>query len=203
VASYVTLATCQTNNLAVPRNDINAQQLPSEILLLERSDEETQFYRSNSRRICLLIYRIVGNLDDAQDLTQETFIKAIRMRGQLKELGSAAGWLSRIATNTAIDFLRRSKKHFHSDFCGIAETPASSVENAEQALLRRERWSHLNGGLAILTMRERTALILRDLEELPAELVAFQMNCSMGAVRSHIANARKKFKRYLEGKRPL
>jgi DNA-directed RNA polymerase specialized sigma24 family protein len=69
-------------------------------------------------------------------------------------------------------------------------------------LLRGERKLHLDGGLAILTERERMALLLRDVEEIPADQVAIQMNCSMATVRSHIANARTKFKRYLEARNP-
>ena len=62
----------------------------------------------NMRRVFLLIYRIVGNVSDAQDLTQEAFIKALQRQDQLKDLEKAAHWLSRIASNTAIDFLRRA-----------------------------------------------------------------------------------------------
>src|SRR5215470_15584849 len=62
----------------------------------------------NLRRVFLQIYRIVGNVADAQDLTQEAFIKALQRQEQLKDLEKAAHWLSRIASNTAIDFLRRS-----------------------------------------------------------------------------------------------
>ena len=50
----------------------------------------------------------------------------------------------------------------------------------------------------MLTERERTALLLRDVEGLPAEVVAEQMGCSKATVRSHIANARIKMKRYME-----
>ena len=46
------------------------------------ADEQTRFVQQNLRRIFLLIYRIVGNVDDAQDLTQETFIKALQRQGQ-------------------------------------------------------------------------------------------------------------------------
>ena len=63
----------------------------------------------NMRRVFLLIYRMVGNVADAQDLTQEAFIKALQRQDQLKDLEKAAHWLSRIASNTAIDFLRRSR----------------------------------------------------------------------------------------------
>lgn len=204
MASSRTVAPFPINSLAAARQPgMNAEQVLSGITPILPSESETQFIRINSRRIFLLIYRIVGNLDDAQDLTQETFIKGLRLHWQLKELEKVAGWLSRIATNTAIDFVRQNKNYLFRDICCVAEPLVSSFENAEQALLRKERWSHLSGGLAALTRRERTALILRDLEDVPTDQVASRMNCSMATVRSHIANARKKFKRYLEGERSL
>jgi len=162
-------------------------------------DAQTLFIQQNLRRIFLLIYRIVGNVDDAQDLTQETFIKALQRQSQLKDLDKAAHWLSRIASNTAIDHLRRNKK---ASFTEISEAPEAIVisqgETPEQLLLRGERRTQLDGGLAILTERERMALLLRDVEDVPADEVARQMNCSMATVRSHIANARIKFRKYIE-----
>jgi RNA polymerase sigma-70 factor, ECF subfamily len=156
------------------------------------SDAHSRFVQQNLRRIFLLIYRIVGNVDDAQDLTQETFIKALQREAQLKDLDKAAHWLSRIAANTAIDFLRRNRKFAFVDVTQLAETAHSPTESPEQ----------MDGGLAVLTERERTALLLRDVEDMPADQVALQMNCSMATVRSHIANARTKFRRYLEERKP-
>src|SRR5258705_12751995 len=79
------------------------------------SEQQTRFVNDNMRRVFLLIYRVVGNVADAQDLTQEAFIKALQRQDQLKDLDKAAHWLSRIATNTAIDFLRRSGRGNFSD----------------------------------------------------------------------------------------
>ncbi len=165
------------------------------------SDAQAHFLQQNLRRIFLLIYRIVGNVDDAQDLTQETFIKALQRQSQLKDLDKAAHWLSRIAANTAIDFLRRHKRVSFVDVNHLANAP-NSHESPEQLLLRGERKLHLDGGLATLTERERMAILLRDVEDMPADQVASHMNCSTATVRSHIANARIKFKRYLEAKKP-
>jgi RNA polymerase sigma-70 factor, ECF subfamily len=167
------------------------------------NDLQTRFIQQNLRRIFLLIYRIVGNVDDAQDLTQETFIKALQRQSQLKDLERAGQWLSRIAANTAIDFLRRNKRLTYTDVTQLVDTSVSWDDNPEQSLLRGERKLHLDGGLAVLTERERMALLLRDVEDVPAEEVAQQMNCSMATVRSHIANARIKFKRYLESRKLL
>src|SRR5262245_5313809 len=90
------------------------------------SQEESRFVSENMRRVFLLIYRIVGNVADAQDLAQEAFIKALQRRDQLKDLDKAAHWLSRIASNTAIDFLRRSGRISFSDLDELGDPIASA-----------------------------------------------------------------------------
>lgn len=167
----------------------------------EAADWRNRFISGNMRRIFLLIYRVVGNVADAQDLTQEAFIKALQRQDQLRDPERAVNWLSRIATNTAIDFLRR---HGRVSFCELDQLPepAASAPEAtpEQLLLRSERRERLEDGLRVLTERERMALLLRDVEGLPAGEVARQLNCTQATVRSHIANARVKFRRYLENR---
>lgn len=162
---------------------------------LELAERQNRFVSEHLRRIFVQIYRIVGNVADAQDLAQEAFIKALQHQEQLKDEQKAAHWLSRIATNTAIDFLRRNGR---ATFCEIDEAPESPSESPEQILLRSEQRNYLEDGLRLLSPRERAALILRDVEGLPAEEVAAQLNCSKATVRSHIANARNKFRRYIE-----
>jgi RNA polymerase sigma-70 factor, ECF subfamily len=163
----------------------------------ERELQE-RFVSENMRRIFRQIYRMVGTVHDAQDLTQEAFIKALQRQEQLKDELKAAHWLSRIATNTALDFLRR---HGRVSFCEMAEAPESHAETPEAALLRSEQRDWLAAGLERLTPRERAALVLRDMEDLPAEEVAARLDCSKATVRSHIANARIKMKRYMERSR--
>ena len=129
----------------------------------------------------------------------EETCKALQRSGQIKDLDKAAHWLSRIATNTAIDFLRRSGRMSTTTLDEIAEpltSPAS--QSPERILLRAEQQALLEEGLSRLTPRERTALVLRDIEGLPAEEVARRLNCGKATVRSHIANARVKFKKFLE-----
>jgi RNA polymerase sigma-70 factor, ECF subfamily len=162
---------------------------------LELAERQNRFVSEHLRRIFIQIYRIVGNVSDAQDLTQEAFIKALQHQEQLKDEQKAAHWLSRIATNTAIDFLRRNSR---ASFCEIDEAPESHSETPEQELLRGEHRQYLEDGLRLLSPRERTALLLRDVEGLGAEEVAEQMSCSKATVRSHIANARTKMRRYME-----
>jgi RNA polymerase sigma-70 factor (ECF subfamily) len=165
----------------------------------EAAEQQNRFTQEHMRRVFLIIYRIVGNVADAQDLTQEAFIKVLQRSEQLKDPEKAAHWLSRIASNTAIDFLRRHGRVDFTEIDSLVDPLVSdAAQNPEQTLLRRERADRLEDGLRHLTVKERTALLLRDVEEVPAEEVARQMNCSMATVRSHIANARIKFRRYLE-----
>jgi len=163
------------------------------------SEEQSRFVSENMRRVFLLIYRIVGNVADAQDLTQEAFIKALQRQDQLKDLQKAAHWLSRIASNTAIDFLRRTGRISFSDLDELPEPVRASVlDSPEQLVLRAEQRDHMAASLQVLTERERTALLLRDVEGLPAEEVAAQLSCSKATVRSHIANARVKLRKHFE-----
>src|SRR5271154_1499784 len=99
------------------------------------SEHESRFVSENMRRVFLLIYRIVGNVADAQDLTQEAFIKALQRRDQLKDAEKAAHWLSRIASNTAIDFLRRHGRVNFSDIDDLTTPLATSVEDGPERIL--------------------------------------------------------------------
>jgi RNA polymerase sigma-70 factor (ECF subfamily) len=165
---------------------------------LELLDRQNRFVSENLRRVFLHIYRIVRNVADAQDLTQETFIKALQRQEQLKDDQKAAQWLSRIATNTAIDFIRRSGR---VSFTEIEDYTQSYAESPEALVLRGEHRDYLADGLRLLSPRERAALILRDVEDLPAEEVARRLDCSKATVRSHIATARNKMKKYVEGRK--
>ncbi|MCU1275581.1 MAG: polymerase, sigma-24 subunit, subfamily [Bryobacterales bacterium] len=161
---------------------------------LQADERQNRFVSDNMRRIFVQIYRIVGNVADAQDLTQEAFIKALQCQDQLKDEGKAAHWLSRIATNTAIDFLRR---HGRIAYCEVDIHTESGEESPEEMLLRSEHRDYLEDGLRLLTARERAALVLRDVEGCSAEEVAKRLDCSKATVRSHIANARIKLRRYV------
>ena len=165
----------------------------------ELTERQNRFVQENMRRVFLIIYRMVGNVADAQDLTQEAFIKALQRGDQLKDPEKAAHWLSRIAHNTAIDFLRRHGRVNFTEIESLAEPLRVAPERSPESLvLRGEQQQYLEDGLRLLTVKERTALLLRDVEDLPAEQVAKQLGCSMATVRSHIANARIKFRRYME-----
>src|SRR5437764_10530717 len=155
VATSVVL---MTENYPAPGSDDPKHNVLPDVTSVS-ADLRERFVNGNLLRIFLQIYRIVGNIHDAQDLTQEAFIKALQRQEQLKDELKATHWLSRIATNTALDFLRR---HGRVSFCEITEAPESQAETPETSLLRAEQRDWLNAGLERLTPRERAALVLRD-----------------------------------------
>jgi RNA polymerase sigma-70 factor (ECF subfamily) len=179
---------------------VEVESLMSEVTEpgLELQERQNRFVSEHLRRVFLQIYRVVRNVADAQDLAQETLIKALQRQDQLKDDQKAAQWLSRIATNTAIDFIRRSSR---VSFSEIEDYQPSREDSPETLVLRSEHQDYLADGLRLLSPRERAALILRDVEDLPAEEVARRLDCSKATVRSHIANARNKLKKYVEGRK--
>jgi RNA polymerase sigma-70 factor (ECF subfamily) len=146
------------------------------------------------KRIYLQIYRVVQTVDDAQELTQDVFIKALRNAVDLKDTDKLAHWLSRIASNVAIDFIRRRRHHQPVEIDGLANLADKTVVNPEYKAISHDEYRRSTEHLEVLTDRERTALLLRDVEEWPTSEVALQMGCSRATVRSHIANARVKLR---------
>src|SRR5258705_9421384 len=116
----------------------------------ESLERQNRFVEENLRRIFVQIYRIVGNAADAQDLTQETFIKALQRQDQLKDDQKAAHWLSRIATNTALDFLRRHGRVTH---CELEPGLEMGGDSPEEILLLAEHHEYLADGLSLLSHR--------------------------------------------------
>lgn len=184
----------------LPRNLMNER---AETVALPLVDRRSAFVEEHLKRVFVLVYRVVGNVADAQDVTQEVFIKALQREDQLRDGAKAAQWLSRIASNAAIDFLRRRGRAAQT---AIDDGPElrdrSRSADPEKLLLSAESHQMFQDALQSLTPRERTALVLRDVEGMPAESVAQALGCSKATVRSHIANARVKFRKFLQRRMP-
>ena len=150
------------------------------------------FIQENLKRVFHVISCIVGSTADAQDLTQETMIKVLQRRTQLRDTEKRIAWILRIARNTAIDHIRRKKK---DSWCDLeCSSELAYRRDPEQDFLESEQKCLVKASLGLLSIRERTAIVLRDLEELHPKEVARMMGCDMATVRAHIANGRKKIR---------
>lgn len=155
----------------------------------------------HSRRIYNLCYRFVGKLDQAEDLTQEAFIKIFRNLGNYSpESGNFVTWIVSVTRNLLIDHYRQSKSErmtvsidqpleADEDFTLLDTLPAdrpspqAEVEQKEQAALLHRALKQLSPDL-------REAVILRDLEELTYEEIAVVLKIPDGTVKSRINRGR-------------
>lgn len=155
-------------------------------------------------------YRMTGNHNDAEDLTQETFLKAYRFFDRYRRDMPFENWLYRIMSNTFLDWLRRRPKISvrsldetieHEDSESTLELPNSS-EGPEALLIARELDDRLQRALTTLPHDFRITVILADIEGLSYEEISDTLGCSIGTVRSRLHRARKllreKLKPYFE-----
>ncbi len=154
-------------------------------------------YESYRGRVYRVILRLVQNPSDAEDLTQETFLKAQSSLPQVKHPESVASWLYRIATNTALDFLRKSASRRPKGAVQLpmedAEAVASDTRSPSATLDAAESVRLVRDNADQLPEQYRVVLVLHDLEGVDLEQVAEAMGSSVGATKVRLHRARKRF----------
>jgi RNA polymerase sigma-70 factor (ECF subfamily) len=162
-------------------------------------------YARYERRIYAFIYRMMGNPDDAFDLTQETFLKAYRALDKTDAELNVNAWLHRIASNACMDVLRRRQllRWLPWDNARHDRPSGRREDSPEAALLGDETQRAVTRVLQAMSPRNRQALILREYEGLAYQEIAAVLGISLLAVKSLIFRARAEFReRYqaLEGR---
>lgn len=150
--------------------------------------------RQHERLVLVTALRLTGNLADAQDVSQEVFLKLYR---NLRKVDGAhiASWLYRVTVNACRDLQRRRRPEAPVEF---AEDFPSAGMDPQQAATQAERRRVLAMSLRTLPEKERAALVLRDLEGLSTEEVARMLGSSEATVRSQISKARVKVRGFVE-----
>jgi RNA polymerase sigma-70 factor (ECF subfamily) len=180
-----------------------------EIMVRCAQDSEAAFRILVARyrpRIINLITRFVGDLDRAEDISQEVFIRVYRNRERYRKSGKFSTWIFTIAANLAKNEIRRKVRHRRvvsmdeerEPGTSIAATLADRDPGPGQALERKELEAMILDAVASLPERYRLALILRDLEGLAYEEVSRVLGIPGGTVRSRINRARLMVKDKLE-----
>jgi len=156
-------------------------------------------------RILNLVSRFVRNPADAQDVTQEAFLKAYRAIPNFRGESAFYTWLYRIAVNTAKNYLAVQGRRPHEMEQDIIEMEQIDNGNAlkeqetpEHALLTREIQDTVIRAIEGLPEDLHTAITLRELEGLSYEEIADAMDCPIGTVRSRIFRAREAIDRVLK-----
>ena len=149
------------------------------------------------RRIYGFIYRMMGNADDAADLTQETFLKAYRALNKTDEALNVNAWLHRIASNACMDVLRQRQRIRWLPWENSKhEGPSSRAEDdPEGSLLGDETQRTVQRVLNAMSPRNRQAMILREYEGLSCEDIGEVMGVSRSAVKSMLFRGREEFRK--------
>lgn len=182
-----------------------------EIALVQSAQEGSAdafklLFEDNKRRILSLAYQYTKNLEDSEDIVQDTFIKAYHSLERFKVGADTnfASWLYRIGINCSIDHLRKNKRQKDNimptdDIDGLSAP--SEMANPDGTHLKREVREKLEQGLDTLTKRQRMIFILKHYQELSIKEIAEYMNCSEGSVKKQLFRAisvlKKHFKSFL------
>lgn len=150
------------------------------------------------RPIYQFIYRMMGNAEDASDLTQECFIRAYRALPHTSDDLNVSAWLHRIAANACLDALRRRKRIRWLPWEDQGQPNlhlTGHLEDPEREAIRSETQELVQHVLTQMNPRHRLALILREYEGLSCEEIGQIMGLSRSAVKSVLFRAREEFRR--------
>ncbi|HWD39721.1 MAG TPA: sigma-70 family RNA polymerase sigma factor [Fimbriimonas sp.] len=148
-------------------------------------------------------YRLTGNAAEAEDLVQESFLRAYRFFNRYDDRLPFSSWLYRIMVNAHIDLVRRKNRIKTTTLdIGGADGNATwdvpdQAASPDQEMLKSSLEEPVQRGLLAMTPEFRTAVLLADVEGLAYEEVAEIMGTSVGTVRSRIHRGRKQLRSYL------
>lgn len=153
-----------------------------------------ELYECNRSRIFNLAYRYVKNVPDAEDILQDTFVKAFKSlhKCQLNENSYFSTWLYRIAVNCAMDHFRR-RRHMEAqverqkDICAAGN--GASAVTPESEFQRQQEKEQIELGLNVLSPRKRMIVILRHYQQMKITEIADSMGCSQGSVKKQLFRA--------------
>ncbi|MFB4312702.1 RNA polymerase sigma factor SigE [Actinomadura sp. 21ATH] len=159
--------------------------------------------REHSGRVYRLAYRLTGNQHDAEDLTQEVFVRVFRSLSNYTP-GTFEGWLHRITTNLFLDMARRRQR---IRFEGLADDAAERLQGREptpaQAFDDANFDADVQAALDALAPEYRAAVVLCDIEGLSYEEISATLGVKLGTVRSRIHRGRAQLRAALEHRAPL
>lgn len=167
-----------------------------EVVEQARSGDQPAFntlFEYYNTRICTYLAHIVGNEEEGRDLAQETFLKAWQAIGSIHNEARFDTWLYRIATNTAIDYLRRRKFRWSSWATNENDdTPASMrISGPEEQVAETE---HVRQALAKVSLKYRTCLLLQLVADFSQRQIAASLKISEKSVSVYVSRGCEQFR---------
>ncbi|GAA2029590.1 RNA polymerase sigma factor SigE [Nocardiopsis rhodophaea] len=159
--------------------------------------------RNHSARVYRLAFRLTGNQHDAEDITQEVFIRVFRSLANYTP-GTFEGWLHRITTNLFLDMARRRAR---IRFEGLAENAHERLQGREPSPAQSYDDKHfdadIQSALDALPAEFRAPVVLCDIEGLSYEEIAATLGVKLGTVRSRIHRGRAQLRKALEHRKRM
>ena len=170
--------------------------------------EFERLFQRSQRRAYNLAYRLTGNATDAEDVTQDAYVRAWNNFDSYDATRSFEGWLFRIITNRVIDMRRRQKRvpmysldtpvQGDEDGQPLAHEFAAPDSKPEQIVLSPIMDERLQEALTALPEDYRRAIMLCDVDQRSYQEIADSMHCAIGTVRSRIHRARVMLRKFME-----
>lgn len=162
-----------------------------------------QLVRAHHRRVYNLCYRFTGKADEAEDLTQEVYLRVFRtLKSYRAEEGYFATWLTSLTRNLLIDHYRRTRRDRVleplEEQLPVLEEKAAASSQADSLARGREAGEMLQAGLARLSPDLREAVIMRDLQEMEYREIAHILKVPEGTVKSRINRGRVELGKWLK-----
>ena len=194
--------------------DVRPQAETQFIEKLKRGDAAAfeTLVNERSGEIFGLLYRLTENVEEARDLTQETFLRAFQSIGHFRGESDLRTWIYRIVINQARNrwrWWRRRRREATVSIDApeigggrlglVATLKANTIRDPEQDTLLSEREQALKKALSTLKRIYREAVVLRDIEGFAYEEIAATLDISIGTVKSRLARGRQELRRKLEG----
>jgi RNA polymerase sigma-70 factor (ECF subfamily) len=156
-----------------------------------------QLVTQHHREIYLYIWRLTRGADEAQDLFQDTFLRAYKAYERLSADANARAWLFKIATNLCRNYFRRQKRSRHVGL-DMAQRAShgngTAPDDPEQHMLLHDLQQHVLALIDGLPLKQKAALIQRKLHGCPYDTIAVSLQCSPEAARAHVFQALKKIR---------
>jgi len=159
-------------------------------------DAFDQIMRLHQKQVLMTALRLLGNMEDAQDAAQETFLRLYKSMNLLPDVVEMKSWLYRVTVNICNDVHRQRGRRKTEPLTGL--DPLSSHPDPEKAWSEVERGQLVEMALKTLPEKERAAVVLRDVQGLSTREVAEILGSSEVTVRSQISVARGKLKRFTD-----
>lgn len=180
-------------------DDIGVAALPVALAWTPPTWEE--IVRTHSARVYRLAYRLTGNQHDAEDLTQETFVRVFRSLSQYTP-GTFEGWMHRITTNLFLDQVRRKARVRFEPLPDDAERVPGNSPEPGQVIDDRLFDADVQAALDALPAEFRAAVVLCDIEGLSYDEISATLGVKLGTVRSRIHRGRALLRRALSDRAP-